>query len=95
MFYDADLKTFFTDFSEPCQIGLVTIPVLFDNQQVQYQEGFSTVVGYSPKIELKTADALSNNVDQGTVLIIRGKSYTVSNIEEDGTGISTATLYKN
>lgn len=95
MFFDNDLQTFFTDFAEPCVINSNTIEVLFDSQQVQYQEGFSTVVGYQPTITLKTADALANNVEQGVTLTVRGKSYTVSNIEEDGTGISTATLYKN
>lgn len=95
MFFDDDIDIFFGDFAEPCKIGSKTVNVLFDNQQTITDNGFTSVIGYKPQISIKNTDIALTGLTEDTIVVIRGKSYIVVSITDDGYGISNCMLQTN
>lgn len=94
---DADRLTLLDDFG--VSIGLASgspqteIIGIFDNEYYEMGIGDTAYSTTQPKVTVRTSDI--SNVGQGDIVIVEGTTYTVSDIQPDGTGISILRLHKN
>lgn len=91
-----DAEDFFdlTDFAEPVTVNGKRLKAIFDKPRVQYQEGFAVLVANQPQLTCQTVDIEKANAVQGSPVIVRRQNYTVSEISDDGTGISIINLHQ-
>ena len=87
-FFDLD------DFAETVTLNGTPVKAIFDTPRIQYQEGFAQVVGNYPQLTVQTSDVTAAEIDQGSTVVVRAKSYTVADINDDGTGITVLYLHK-
>lgn len=87
-FFDLD------DFAEQVTLNGRRVKAIFDTPRVQYQEGFAQVVGNTPQLTVQTADVTRAKVEVGAPVIVRKTSYTVSDVNDDSTGITVLYLHK-
>jgi hypothetical protein len=97
MFYDKDLKIFFTDFALMAtyipQGGTPSsIPVVIETTyQVAVDiDGFAGVSGYKIIVEAKTADV--HNVRVNDTIIINDKTYYITEIQQTDFGTTKLTI---
>lgn len=84
---------FFRDFfAEPAVLGTHSLRVIFDVVSSTYSDGYSTLSTHQIKITCKTVDVLAASAQQGSTITLRGKTYSVSDIFDDGTGITILTV---
>jgi hypothetical protein len=91
-----ETATFFdlNDFAEIVTCNGRRIKAIFDKLTVSKQEGFTTVVGQHPQIVCQTSEFDLSAAVQGDLVVVRRVNYEIVNIEPDGTGISTISLYE-
>lgn len=95
-----DLDIFFADSDETATFGAGTpVPILFGSPSKVVGMFDGAVNSTAPGFLMKTADASANNVDNGSAVTITGTtgfdgSYTVSEVDSDGFGMSFVTLTK-
>lgn len=87
-FFDLD------DFAETVTLNGTPVKAIFDKPRVQYQEGFAQVVGNYPQLTVQTVDVEAAEIEQGSAVSVRNTSYTVADIDDDGTGITVLFLHK-
>lgn len=85
-----DLDAFFTDFGMPATVGGQAVQVIFDNASQGTSVGVLGMAGTQPAITIKTADLAADPV--GAVAVVNGTSYTITQHEPDGTGMSVCLL---
>jgi hypothetical protein len=97
MFYDRDLKIFFTDFSIiatyiPDGGSSSSIPIVLNtNYQIAVDiDGFAGVAGYKIIVEAKTADI--PNVKVNDTIIINNKTYYITEIQQTDFGTTKLTI---
>lgn len=87
-FFDLD------DFAEQVTLNGRRAKAIFDTPRVQYQEGFAQVVGNYPQLTVQTVDVTRAKIETGSPVQVRKASYTVADINDDGTGITVLYLHK-
>jgi hypothetical protein len=97
MFYDRDLKIFFTDFAImatyiPDGGSSSSIPIVLNtNYQIAVDiDGFAGVAGYKIIVEAKTADV--PNVKVNDTIIIDNKTYYITEIQQTDFGTTKLTI---
>lgn len=88
IFFDLD------DFAEIVQVNSQSIKAIFDRPAMTYQEGYATIATRVPQLTVQTVDLENANVVQGSTVTVRNQQYSVAEVEDDGTGISTVFLHK-
>lgn len=83
-----DHAAYFTDFSVPATLGLATIEVIFDKAYIGALMGLVESTGPCCLVMEKDIP----NMKQGTSIVIGGKTYAVTSVEPDGTGLTTLQL---
>lgn len=68
--------------------GALSVNAIFDNAYFEAEQ----TVGTQPQLTCKTADLAT--VAVGASVVVNGTSYTVANIEPDGTGVSVVQLQR-
>jgi hypothetical protein len=83
-----DLSAFFStaDLAVAATYGTATVNGHFDNAYAETLD----FAGRAPQFVFATADAPA--LARGNTLVITGTSYTVANVELDGTGVTLARL---
>lgn len=87
-FFDLD------DFAEAATLNGKSAAVIFDRPRFSYQEGFSQVVSNSPQVTCQTSDVILANVVQGSTVVFRNRNYTVTDVDDNGAGISILSLHE-
>lgn len=87
-FFDLD------DFAELVTVNNQSIKAIFDRPVVHYQDGFSTVQTVVPQLTVQSVDVTNASIVQGSTITVRNQNYSVSEVEDDGTGISILFLHK-
>lgn len=82
-----DTTAFFADFGLTATVGGASVRGMFD---AAYQEAFGLVGGSRPVFKAATADVSS--ASRGTAVVISGTSYTVGEVQPDGTGMTLLVL---
>jgi hypothetical protein len=97
MFYDRDLKIFFTDFAImatyiPDGGSSSSIPIVLNtNYQIAVDiDGFAGVAGYKIIVEAKTEDV--PNVKVNDTIIINNKTYYITEIQQTDFGTTKLTI---
>lgn len=87
---DADRLAFYdtNDFGVTATVGVNSVDGIFDNE---YITAFDTT-GTQPVFHCRSSDVSLYSIARGTTLVINGTTYTVQNIEPDGTGMSKLVL---
>ena len=85
-----NLTPFFTDFGQLATVGGVRVSVIFDAASSLGNVGPSGMSSVAPVVTLPTASVPANPV--GQAVAVAGKSYTITQHEPDGTGLSVLTL---
>ena len=89
-----DLDLFFNitefgdSFTKPNEDNFIGI---FQKEPVLVQEGFSTIQTTELTVICKTHEV--SDLKQNDVIINNNNTYTIRNVENDGTGITTLYLY--
>lgn len=73
-------------FGEPVTSGAATLEGIFDD----HSAAGGTLDG--PALRLATADVDAHAIDQGSVLVIRGRTFHVAGVQRDGTGLAYLVL---
>lgn len=95
-----DLDIFFADSNETATFGAgAPVPILFGSPSNVVGMFDGAVNSTAPGFLIKTAHAAANNVDNGVAVTVTGTegfdgSYTVSEVNFDGLGLSYVTLTK-
>jgi hypothetical protein len=91
-----DTADFFNtdDFAEFATVNGRRMRVIFDKTPVQYAEGFAQITANTPQLTVQTADLTKASVVAGQSVVVRRVNYTIAEIEDDGTGISTVFLHE-
>lgn len=66
---------------------------IYDDAHFEVDDGITIVSTSEPMVHVNTSDV--TNVVQGTELRINGSTFSVSDIQPDGTGITLLRLHKN
>ena len=82
MSFVEDLAPYYADFSVSANVGGVIVRGIFDNG---FGNAFGVVAGSSPVLITQAAELPAVAVDQA--VIINSTTYTVADIEPDGTGM--------
>ena len=85
MAFTEDLTQFFSDFAATATKSGVAVAGIFDKA---YGEAFGMIAGNDPVFRT----ASSTGIVRGDTLVIGGVSYTVVNVEPDGTGLDLCRL---
>ena len=85
MAFTEDLTQFFADFAATATKSGVAVAGIFDKA---YGEAFGMIAGNDPVFRT----ASSTGIVRGDTLVIGGVSYTVVNVEPDGTGLDLCRL---
>jgi hypothetical protein len=88
--FTEDLDAFFTDFGDTATVGGADVQVIFDNASQGTQVGILGMAGTQPAITCKTADLAADPV--GLAAVVGGTTYTITQHDPDGTGISLCLL---
>lgn len=88
MAFTEDLSAFFVEFSVQATLGGSTIAVIFDKAYIGALMGMVESTGPCCLVMDKDIP----NLKQGASLVINSKTYIVSGVEPDGTGLSTLQL---
>ena len=68
---------------------------IFDDAHFEVDNGITIVSTSEPQLHVRTSDVTgSPSVLQGATVIISGDSYTVTDIQPDGTGMTLLRLHK-
>lgn len=68
---------------------------IFDDAHFEIDNGISVISSSEPMAHVRTSDVTgSPSVLQGTTVIIAGDSYSVTDIEPDGTGMTLLKMHK-
>ena len=84
------LDPFFTDFGQPATVGGVEVSVIFDAAFSTSNVGPYGMASAAPRVTLATAKVPSDPV--GQPVIVGGSTYTITQHEPDGTGVSMLSL---
>lgn len=87
-FFDLD------DFAEIVTLNGKKVKAIYDRVQVEHNEGYAVVKGYSPTLTVQTVDVVKSNATIESLVTVRKKQYEVSDIQDDGQGITTIHLYE-
>jgi len=88
MAFAEHLAGYFTDFGITATVGGVSVRGIFNNG---YDAAFAGLVaGSAPILKIVQADAPA--ASYGTAVVINGTSYTVAEVQDDGTGIRDLVL---
>ena len=82
MAFVEDLSPYFSDFGIAATVGGVAVVGIFDNA---YATALGFTAGTSPVLIVKAADVPT--VAQDAAVVISTISYTVTDVEPDGTGL--------
>ena len=87
MAFTENLPAFLSDFGV-ATVGGNSVKAIFDN-------GFGEIYGMDgAKPSLQCASSDVTTAVRGTAVVVKGVSYTIANIEPDGTGMSRLVLEK-
>lgn len=88
----ADLDLFLSDFGVTATVGGVSVTVLFDvpGKAMNMFDGQMTTT--APGCTMKSSDVTARSIAYGTSIAISGTTYTVTEIEPDGAGLTRLTL---
>lgn len=87
MAFVEDLSLFFADFGVSATVGGVACVGIFDNV---YAQSLGFTAGTSPTLIVKAADVPA--VAQNTAVVVPAGSFTVTDVEPDGTGLTLLRL---
>jgi hypothetical protein len=87
MAFVEDAAPFLTDFGIVATVGGVSVRGIFDNAAA---DPFGVVAGTQPTLLIATADLGSAAV--GTAAVIVGTTYSIAEIQPDGTGMTRLVL---
>lgn len=82
------LAPYFTDFGITATVGGVAVRGIFNNGYAEALAGI--VAGSAPILKCVQTDIAA--VTRGTAVVVNGTSYTVAEIQDDGTGIRDLVL---
>lgn len=88
MAFNEDHSLFFNDFSVPATLGAATIAVIFDKAYIGALMGMVESTGPCALV----MDNDIPNLKQGAAIVINAKTYIVTGVEPDGTGLTTLQL---
>lgn len=88
MAFSEDLTAFFAEFSVLATLGGSAIAVIFDKAYIGALMGMVESTGPCCLVMDKDIP----NVKQGASIVINSKTYTVTGVEPDGTGLTTLQL---
>lgn len=88
--FTEDLTAFFPDFGVTATVGGASVQVIFDNASQGTRVGLLGMAGQQPAITCKTADLAADPV--GLAAVVGSTTYTITQHEPDGTGISLCLL---
>ena len=83
------------DFAEYVVLNGKKIKAIFDRSITEHTDGFTFIKGYKPQIVCQSTDVVKSGALQGSGCVVRKLNYTVTEIEPDGTGITTVTLFQD
>ena len=86
-FFDLD------DWAEIVTLNGKKVKAIYEKVPVQHNEGFATVMGYTPVLHVQTVDVTKSNADQDSPVVYRKKNYVITELQDDGTGITTLHLF--
>lgn len=89
-----DTAIFFDNkyFGEPATLNGQSTNVIFEVKFEKYMDGYAVVSSHTPTVYCPSASVLSANVEQDSQVIVRSKTYLVSDIQDDGTGVTVLIL---
>lgn len=98
LFFDSDTDAFFPDFAEDVVYAVppaqgVTIKGIFDNKGQNVTVFEEEIQASGPQVTVKSSDVAG--VKNGNTTTIRGKTWYIRDVEDDGTGITVLTLSEN
>lgn len=71
----------------------VTIPAIFDSAHFEVSEdGITALSSFKPMVQIRTAD--ENGVSLEDTVSINSVSYSVADVQPDGTGLTVLVLHK-
>jgi hypothetical protein len=87
--FTEDLSPFFVEreFAEPATVAGVAILAIFDDGYAEQDD----IEGTSPKLTCRSSD-LPGTLDEGDAATVAGKTYSVTTIQPDGTGVTVLEL---
>ncbi len=91
--FQENLDLFLNDFATIATLSDdSSINGLFDNEHYQADYGDGYVSTSQPRFTCKTTDVVSHSLSQGGVLSINTDTYTIKDIQNDGSGFSEIIL---
>lgn len=94
MITETDFYFDLDDFAEYVTVKGKRMKAIFDRVITEINEGQIIVKGYKPTITCQTTDFDKSKAGQGDIVVVRKKQYEITDVEPDGTGITSVTLFE-